>query len=106
MRPAHAWTDRVSGLHSLYSGCPRAASTAHNPDTWHLKHGTGSRSNAWFPGLGTLLPALRSMQGGLTISGGEALGQPAFTRRIFSAAKSFGLHTALDTSGFPRRECY
>jgi len=26
--------------------------------------------------------------------------QPAFTRRIFGAAKGFGLHTALDTSGF------
>jgi pyruvate formate lyase activating enzyme len=26
--------------------------------------------------------------------------QPAFSRRIFAAAKSFGLHTALDTSGF------
>jgi len=26
--------------------------------------------------------------------------QPAFTRRIFDAAKGYGLHTALDTSGY------
>ncbi|MDB5962784.1 MAG: pyruvate formate-lyase 1-activating enzyme, partial [Massilia sp.] len=45
-------------------------------------------------------PALRAMGGGLTISGGEALVQPAFTRRLFAAAKRMGLHTALDTSGF------
>jgi len=50
--------------------------------------------------LGDFAPALRSMGGGLTISGGEPLVQPAFTRRIFGAAKGYGLHTALDTSGY------
>ena len=50
--------------------------------------------------LGHFAPALRAMKGGLTISGGEPLVQPAFSRRIFGAAKAIGLHTALDTSGF------
>jgi pyruvate formate lyase activating enzyme len=40
------------------------------------------------------------MGGGLTISGGEPLVQPAFTRRILAAAKQMGLHTAIETSGF------
>jgi pyruvate formate lyase activating enzyme len=45
-------------------------------------------------------PALRSMGGGLTISGGEVMVQMAFTRRILAAAKQMGLHTAIETSGF------
>jgi pyruvate formate lyase activating enzyme len=44
--------------------------------------------------------ALRSLDGGLTISGGEPLVQLAFTRRILAGAKQLGLHTAIETSGF------
>jgi pyruvate formate lyase activating enzyme len=43
---------------------------------------------------------LRSLGGGLTISGGEAMVQRDFTRRIFAGAKRLGLHTAIETSGF------
>ena len=38
--------------------------------------------------------------GGLTLSGGEALLQPAFVGRVFAGAKEKGIHTAIDTSGF------
>ena len=82
------------------SGCPLRCQYCHNPDTWHLKHGTRISVERVIARLGDFAPALRAMQGGLTISGGEPLVQPAFTQRIFSAAKSLGLHTALDTSGF------
>jgi pyruvate formate lyase activating enzyme len=37
--------------------------------------------------------------GGLTISGGEPLGQPAFAKEIGTLARRGGAHTALDTSG-------
>jgi pyruvate formate lyase activating enzyme len=82
------------------SGCPLRCLYCHNPDTWHLKHGTRVSLERVVTRLGHFAPALRSMKGGLTISGGEPLVQAAFTRRIFGAAKGFGLHTALDTSGF------
>lgn len=82
------------------SGCPLRCQYCHNPDTWHLKDGTRVAVEHVVARLGHFAPALRAMKGGLTISGGEALVQVAFTQRIFGAAKSMGLHTALDTSGF------
>jgi len=38
--------------------------------------------------------------GGVTVSGGEALSQLAFTAALLKAVKEDGIHTALDTSGF------
>jgi len=38
--------------------------------------------------------------GGVTLSGGEPLYQPDFTREILRLCKSEGIHTALDTSGY------
>jgi pyruvate formate lyase activating enzyme len=39
-------------------------------------------------------------QGGLTLSGGEPLSQSAFATALIRAAKSLGLHTAVETTGF------
>ena len=82
------------------SGCPLRCQYCHNPDTWHLKHGTKVPLQRIITRLGEFAPALRLLGGGLTISGGEPLVQIPFTQGIFAAAKSMGLHTALDTSGF------
>jgi pyruvate formate lyase activating enzyme len=82
------------------SGCPLRCQYCHNPDTWRLKHGVHIPLERIVSRLGDFAPALRAMKGGLTLSGGEPLVQPAFSRRIFAAAKALGLHTALDTSGF------
>ncbi len=82
------------------SGCLLRCSYCHNPDTWHLKDGTYVSAQQVIDRLGDFVPALRSLDGGLTISGGEAMVQLAFTRRILAAAKGMGLHTAIQTSGF------
>ena len=82
------------------SGCLLRCSYCHNPDTWHLKDGTYVSARAVIDRLGDFAPALRSLDGGLTISGGEPMVQLAFTQRILAAAKQMGLHTAIETSGF------
>jgi pyruvate formate lyase activating enzyme len=82
------------------SGCLLRCSYCHNPDTWHLKDGTYVSAAQVLERLGSFAPALLSLDGGLTISGGEALVQLAFSRRILAGAKRMGLHTAIETSGF------
>jgi len=44
--------------------------------------------------------SLKLMLGGFTLSGGEPLMQDRFAVRLFTAAKSMGIHTALDTNGY------
>ena len=82
------------------SGCLLRCLYCHNPDTWHLKDGHRVDLERAVARLAEFAPMLRSMGGGLTISGGEPMIQKEFTRGMFAAAKSMGLHTALDTSGF------
>jgi pyruvate formate lyase activating enzyme len=82
------------------SGCLLRCTYCHNPDTWHLKDGTYVSADQVLRRLGDFAPSLQALGGGLTISGGEAMVQLAFTRRIFAGAKKMGLHTAIQTSGF------
>jgi len=82
------------------SGCLLRCTYCHNPDTWHLKDGTYVSAQHVIDRLAGFAPALKAMDGGLTISGGEAMVQLAFTRRILAGAKDLGLHTAIETSGF------
>jgi pyruvate formate lyase activating enzyme len=82
------------------SGCLLRCTYCHNPDTWHLKDGTYVSVQHVIDRLGDFAPALRSLDGGLTISGGEPMVQLPFTRRVLAAAQQMGLHTAIETSGF------
>jgi pyruvate formate lyase activating enzyme len=81
------------------SGCPLRCQYCHNPDTQGRPKGIKTTAG------NIVLDALRYRNfilkgGGITVSGGEPLMQPAFTRAILEKAKQSGLHTALDTSGF------
>jgi pyruvate formate lyase activating enzyme len=82
------------------SGCLLRCTYCHNPDTWHLKDGTYVSAQQVLDRLGSFASALRALDGGLTISGGEPMVQLAFTKRILAGAKKMGLHTAIETSGF------
>lgn len=82
------------------SGCLLRCTYCHNPDTWHLKDGHYVAAASVLNRLEAFAPALQTLDGGLTISGGEPLVQAAFTRRILAGAKRMRLHTAIETSGF------
>jgi pyruvate formate lyase activating enzyme len=82
------------------SGCLLRCTYCHNPDTWHLKDGTYVSAQQVLDRLASFASAIRALDGGLTISGGEPMVQLAFTKRILAGAKKLGLHTAIETSGF------
>lgn len=46
------------------------------------------------------VPFFRKSGGGVTFSGGECLGQPAFLLEILKRCNAEGIHTAVDTTGF------
>src|SRR4051812_31882676 len=82
------------------SGCQFRCLYCHNPDTWSLSNGMPVPLERAVEQLKKYRHGLKSMAGGLTISGGEPLMQDRFVVRLFAAAKQMGVHTALDTNGF------
>lgn len=80
------------------SGCPLRCLYCHNPDTQSMRLGERTSVNRVVAEAGRYLAFIRT--GGLTVTGGEPLLQPAFVEDLFVGVKqAFGLHTALDTSG-------
>ncbi len=79
-------------------GCPMRCKYCHNPDTWEFSSGTEYSAEE---------VAARALKyksyilngGGVTVSGGEPLMQVEFITELFRILKSYGVHTALDTSG-------
>ena len=81
-------------------GCNMRCKYCHNPDTW-----AGGAGECKTPEE-VLGQALRYKNywrnnGGITVSGGEALLQIDFVTKLFRLAKEQGVHTCLDTSGNP-----
>ena len=82
------------------AGCPLRCVYCHNPDTWTGRAGCRMSAAAVLAQASRYRRFIGAAGGGLTVSGGEPLLQPAFTRAILTGAKELGLHTALDTSGY------
>ncbi|WP_292834100.1 pyruvate formate-lyase-activating protein [Microbacterium sp.] len=102
----HSWelVTAVDGpgtrLTTFLSGCPLRCLYCHNPDTMAMKDGLPVTSDELITRIRRYLGVFRATGGGITLSGGEVLMQPAFAARILRGAKELGVHTALDTSGF------
>jgi pyruvate formate lyase activating enzyme len=82
------------------TACQFRCAFCHNPDTWKLTNGMPVGLARAVEVVKQYRHDLRTMKGGLTISGGEPLLQHRFLLRLFAAARQLGVHTALDTNGF------
>lgn len=83
----------------FFKGCPLRCKYCHNPDTWSMD---GAQE---FEAKDIIAQALRyknywGENGGITITGGEPLVQMDFATELLQEAKKYGIHTAVDTSGF------
>jgi pyruvate formate lyase activating enzyme len=82
------------------AGCPLRCLYCHNPDTWRMRDGRLRGVAELERRMRRYSRFTRTAGGGLTVSGGEPLLQPDFTRDLLEAGRRAGMHTALDTSGF------
>jgi pyruvate formate lyase activating enzyme len=102
----HSWelVTAVDGpgtrLTVFLAGCALRCLYCQNPDTWRLRDGAMVRVDDLLMRLDRYREVLAATGGGLTLSGGEPLLQPAFAGRLLRAAADRGVHTAVDTSGF------
>jgi pyruvate formate lyase activating enzyme len=83
---------------AFLAGCPLRCLYCHNPDTQCLTDSPLRDADELLGEVRAQLPFIR--RGGLTISGGEPLVQPAFVKTLLRGAKAMGLHTAIDTTGY------
>ena len=82
------------------SGCPLRCLYCANPDTWHMRDGRETSGDEVMGEIEKYRGFVATAGGGVTVTGGEPLLQPAFTGSLLHRCKEAGLHTALDTSGF------
>jgi pyruvate formate lyase activating enzyme len=82
------------------SGCQFRCVFCHNPDTWKVVNGTPVRLERAVEVVSQYRQSLRTMKGGLTISGGEPLIQYRFLSKLFPAIRERGIHTTLETNGY------
>ena len=102
----HSWelVTAVDGpgtrMTTFLAGCPLRCLYCHNPDTMSANRGVPVRADDLLARIRRYRGVFRATNGGITLSGGEVLQQPAFAARILRGAQEMGIHTAIDTSGF------
>ncbi|MGT2926825.1 pyruvate formate-lyase-activating protein [Streptococcus cuniculipharyngis] len=86
-------------------GCKMRCQYCHNPDTWEMETNQ-SRERTVEDVLKEALGYRHfwGKEGGITVSGGEALLQIDFVTALFTEAKKLGIHCTLDTCALPFRD--
>lgn len=82
-------------------GCALRCQFCHNPDSWDTSVGTEKSVEDVLAEIEPFLNYYKKSGGGITVTGGEPTLQAPFVAELFKQCKErWGLHTALDTSGF------
>jgi len=83
------------------SGCPLRCQYCQNPDMWTLNQGRRVTVGRMVDEIAKYAAFVKTAHGGLTVSGGEPMLQIRFLEALLRRCKEeFGLHIAIDTSGF------
>ena len=82
------------------AGCMWRCRYCHNPDTWTMSNGIPVSAANAAKELGKYRHGLKTMSGGVTISGGEPLMQDRFVVRLLAEARRMGIHTCIETNGY------
>ncbi len=102
----HSWelVTAVDGpgtrLTVFLNGCPLRCVYCHNPDTFKMRDGKPIHAEDIEKLMMRYRAVFKASNGGVTFSGGEPAMQPAFLARLLRFAKSNGIHTTIDTSGY------
>ncbi len=83
----------------FFGGCPLRCSYCHNPDLWKTKESDKIELDELVKKV-LRFKSFHGKDGGVTVSGGEPLSQPAFLANFFKECQKQGINTVLDTSGF------
>ena len=85
------------------AGCALRCKYCHNPDTWKIRPDQAQNVSGMVRDIMKFKSYMKFSGGGVTVTGGEPLGQPEFLAALLKECKAKGLHTALDTSGYGPR---
>lgn len=81
------------------SGCSLRCRYCHNPDASYVRRGRNRTAADVLEEIERYRNFLKAAGGGVTLSGGDPLFQPAFSKAVLKGCKALGLHTCLDTAG-------
>ena len=107
----HSWelVTAVDGpgtrMTTFLAGCPLRCLYCHNPDTMAMRNGEPVEASELLRRIKRYRRIFKNSGGGITLSGGEVLMQPAFAATLLRGAKEMGIHTTIDTSGFLGAAC-
>ncbi len=84
----------------FFQGCPLRCLYCHNPESLEFGAGRQTTAGEVMDEIIKYKNFMRVSDGGVTLSGGEPLARPLFSKALLTLCKEEGVHTVVDTSGF------